>query len=142
MAAETVETNEPVASGRCYCGAIVFRVEGLVSAPCICHCDSCRRATGAPFVAWGTVDSSRFHIERGALRRVQRLAGIERGFCADCGTSLTYQKSPETIDFVLTALSDSGRWPPVMHIWMQDKLPWIVLADELPRHWTLPTAVP
>jgi hypothetical protein len=142
VVAETVEAEQPIGSGRCYCGAVVFRVEGPVGAPCICHCESCRRATGAPFVAWGTVDSAHFHIERGTLQHVKRSPGIERGFCAVCGTSLTYQESPDKIDFVLAALNDSGRWPPVMHIWLQDKLPWIVIADGLPRHWALPTAIP
>lgn len=119
--------------GRCYCGRVVFRVEGPVRTPCICHCESCRRAAGAASVAWGTVDSRRYHLEQGALQQVQR-ADVKRGFCAECGTSLTYQSGPDAIDFTLASLDDPTRWPPQMHIWVQDKLPWIVISDDLPQY--------
>jgi hypothetical protein len=121
------------ARGRCYCGQLIYRVEGPVHSLCVCHCESCRRAAGAAFVAWGTVDSDRFHIEQGTLKRVRRLQ-IERGFCADCGTSLTYQSHPAATDFTLASLDDPTLWPPQMHIWVADKLPWVGINDDLPQY--------
>ena len=38
--------------GGCLCGAIRYRVIAEPIARSICHCLSCRRASGAPSVAW------------------------------------------------------------------------------------------
>ncbi len=126
------------ARGRCYCGQLVFRVEGPVRSRCICHCESCRRAAGAAYVAWGTVDTDCFHLEQGELKRVRRLT-VERGFCANCGTSVTYQIERDAIDFTLAVLDDPMSWTPQIHIWVQDKLPWVALHDGLPQY---PTSSP
>ena len=37
-----------VYSGRCLCGAIKFEARGKPKGIFWCHCDSCRRHTGAP----------------------------------------------------------------------------------------------
>jgi hypothetical protein len=40
-----------VQEGGCLCGAVRHRVIGPAHATSICHCESCRRATGEPSVA-------------------------------------------------------------------------------------------
>ena len=59
-----------------------------------------------------------------------------RGFCAACGTSLTYRNDnrPTEIDVTLGTLDEPTRLVPQMHVWVADKLPWTVLADELPHY--------
>ena len=37
-------------TGRCHCGAISYSVEGEAAHHAICHCDDCRRWSGAPMV--------------------------------------------------------------------------------------------
>jgi len=34
----------------------------------------------------------------------------------------------------LATLDDPAALPPAAHIWMQDRLPWVILGDSLPRH--------
>jgi len=42
------------------------------------------------------------------------------------------------LDFTLLSLDDPSVLAPQMHIWVQDKLPWIKLSDGLPQFQTVP----
>lgn len=122
--------------GGCLCGAVRFAVTGPVTNPCFCHCRSCRRASGAPFVAWATFPADGFHLTRGALAEHASSKQVVRGFCGACGGALTYrhQARPAQLDVSLAALDDPARVPPAFHLWVSHKLPWIALGDGLPQH--------
>ncbi|MGA0609129.1 GFA family protein [Caldimonas sp. KR1-144] len=128
-----------VYEGGCQCGAVRWRGRGPVANLCFCHCESCRRASGAPFVAWGTFALEGFAIVRGALAQQSSSAHVRRGFCGACGTSLTYfhEGRAEEIDVTLASLDDPARLVPQRHIWVADKLPWVTLADGLPQYETV-----
>lgn len=126
----------PVYLGRCLCRTIRYRVTGELRNTCFCHCESCRRAAGAPYVAWGTIDRAALEILNGNLALVKSSQDVERGFCDHCGTSLTYSHAlrSEEIDITLASLDEPMRVVPQAHIWVQDKLPWITITDSLPQH--------
>jgi hypothetical protein len=123
-------------AGGCLCGATRFQVSGPATNRCFCHCESCRRASGAPFVAWATFPASGFRTTRGELARYRSSEKVARGFCAACGTTLTYvhDARPDEIDVALVALEDSTAVRPECHIWVSNKLPWVEIADLLPQH--------
>ncbi|HLJ37886.1 MAG TPA: GFA family protein [Steroidobacteraceae bacterium] len=125
-----------VLEGGCLCGAVRYRIDRPVRNPCFCHCASCRRATGAPMVPWGTCDREALHVVRGRLSEFRSSAEVSRGFCARCGTSLTYRHEARAgeIDVTLSTLDDPTLLPPRMHVWVADRLPWMVIADDLPQH--------
>lgn len=85
-------------------------------------------------VAWGTFARARFEITKGTLAEYTSSPQVWRGFCADCGTSITYRhaKRPEEIDVTLVTLDDPAALEPAAHIWVQDKLPWVNINDGLP----------
>jgi len=39
-------------TGRCLCGAVRYECGAPISPAAFCHCESCRRASGAHAVAW------------------------------------------------------------------------------------------
>lgn len=123
-------------AGGCLCGAVRYEITGAVSKPCFCHCASCRRATGAPMVPWGTVARDALRLTRGQLTEYRSSAQVWRGFCAHCGTSLTYRHEARSaeIDVTLVTLDDPARIAPQMHVWVNDRLPWVAIGDSLPRH--------
>jgi hypothetical protein len=90
-------------------------------------------------VAWGTVDADKFSIADGTLRTVNSSADAIRGFCAKCGSSLTYRRisRPGEIDFTLASLDDPTSYAPRTHIWVKDKLPRVQLNDGLPQFETV-----
>jgi hypothetical protein len=123
--------------GGCLCGAVRFEVSGPATFLCYCHCLSCRRASGAPLVAWGTFPSSTFVLTAGALTERASSAGIARGFCAACGTGLTYRRADwigDEIDVTLASLESPELLAPTMHVWVAHKLPWMEIADGLPQY--------
>jgi hypothetical protein len=127
-------TSGPGHEGGCFCGAVRFRLTGSVAQACYCHCASCRRAPGAPFVAWCTVAKDGFELTAGSLAEHRSSPGVTRGFCSHCGTSLTYtheERGAGEIDVTIATLDDPAPVVPTRHIWVEDKLPWLGIDDGL-----------
>jgi hypothetical protein len=122
-------------TGGCACGAVRYR---LVSAPFdagYCHCGMCRRAAGAPVLAFATVPLTDF-IVSGAPRRRHSSDFGERWFCGDCGTQLAMHvdHQPDTIDFTIASLDSPERVQPQFHIFFGSRLSWFDTRDDHPRH--------
>jgi hypothetical protein len=98
-----------------------------------CHCEDCRRASAAPYVTWCSVPSKEIEILSGELRRVA-YADRLRSFASCCGTPLFIQDevSSEWIDVTVASLDDAEAFPPQAAIWVEDKLPWVMLDASLP----------
>jgi hypothetical protein len=131
-----------VYEGGCMCGAVRFRARGPAFHLCYCHCRSCRRASGAPLLAWVTFEMRHLAWTNGAPALRASSPPVVRGFCASCGTALSYahQKRADHIDITLAALDDPGVLSPECHIWTSERLPWVVLNDGLPQYpeWRVP----
>lgn len=112
--------------GGCLCGAVRFRATGVPSSSVICHCRTCRKASGAPSVGWLTFDRSNLELVRGVLRRFVSSPGVERTFCGDCGSPLTYAsaRTPSSIDITTISLDDPSAFPPTGEVWVSHKLGW------------------
>jgi hypothetical protein len=94
----------------------------------------CRRASGAPFVAWFSVPRSQLRLS-GEPRRFRSSDKATRGFCPDCGTALTFELdgAADEIDITTASLDDPNRVPPADHIYASSRIAWIKLADALPQ---------
>jgi hypothetical protein len=128
--------SEGVLEGGCLCGEVRYRVSDVRSDPAFCHCSSCRRASGAPVVAWFTVPRESFVLVKGEPVEYRSSPPVVRTFCGRCGTALTYRHSryPDALDVTTTTLDDPAAVPPVDHVWVSDRIPWMKLADGLPTH--------
>ncbi len=127
--------NDTSLDGRCFCDNIHYRISPPFRNLCLCHCESCRRAAGAPFLAWGTVDRSAFHLLRGELSYHRSSPGVERGFCNRCGSSITYynESRREDLDFTLATLVDPESLQPRIQIFTEDRLAWIDCRSDRPN---------
>jgi hypothetical protein len=124
---ESAVVGKATYSGKCFCGRVRFTVTEPIRNGCFCHCESCRRATGSALVAWGTVNEADFRILSGEVSVHRSSPQVERGLCSVCGTSLTYRHELRAgdVDFTLVSLDAAEGIEPQMHIWVQDKLPWV-----------------
>jgi hypothetical protein len=122
------------ATGGCLCGAVRYRVHGPARTS-LCHCRSCRLATGGPSLAWAIFDEGNVTFERGAPAIYESSPGVERGFCAQCGTSLTYRRAnrPGLFDVTTASLDDPEVFPPSKEIWVSERLSWITHNSSLPQ---------
>ncbi|NCF23193.1 MAG: GFA family protein [Gammaproteobacteria bacterium] len=129
-------------SGRCFCGQARFELTGEPAFACHCHCESCRRAAGAPFVTWVSFDYANLSLTSGTITEYRSSPGVRRGHCAICGTTITYwsDKRPGEIDIALASLDEATGIEPAAHIWVEDKVAWLVIDDGLPRYKTTVTA--
>lgn len=125
-----------IIKGGCLCGQIRYRISATPTGSCICHCESCRRAAGASTVAWVTAPKPAFLMTQGNLTQFHSSPPVTRGFCARCGTTLTYEyEGADSIDITTATLDDPDAWPPTREIWLQDKLSWQVTDPGL-EHFT------
>lgn len=122
-------------SGGCLCGGTRYRLLAAPTSLGDCHCIDCRRASGAPYVTWGTVPRDQVQITSGQVRRVPH-AGRVRSFAACCGTPLFFEDAPDsaTIDVTIASLDDPRPFGPRKAIWTEDRLPWVPLDPALPAH--------
>lgn len=136
-------TRETILEGGCLCGALRYRVRGEGRNLAFCHCRSCRLAAGAPYVAWGTWDDDEFEVTAGELRECRSSELVTRGFCAECGSTITYRHSSREgeLDVTLATLDDPNAVAPKCHIFTSHRLAWIRLDDGLPQfeEWGLPS---
>jgi hypothetical protein len=122
--------------GGCFCGFVRYRAGTPVFHETSCHCSICRRTSGAPFVTWFSVADPDFAFTSGEAVIFRSSDHGSRSFCPRCGTPLTFRssRSPQEVDVTTCSLDEPERLPPRDHTWTSARLPWIALADGLPRH--------
>jgi len=128
--------NKSIHSGRCFCGQLQFKVAGPAKFACFCHCESCRRAAGAAYVPWATFEKATFVVTDGNMSEHCSSPQATRGLCSHCGTSISYEHNDRKgqIDINLTSFDDPAGFSPSAHIWVDDKLPWVSIDDDLPQY--------
>lgn len=124
-----------VFEGGCRCGEVRYRATAAPYATSLCHCRSCRLSAGAPSVAWVIFREEDVAIVSGHLAVHASSPGVERGFCARCGTSLTYTRAnrPGFFDVTTASLDDPDALPPSKEIWTSERLAWVSAQPELPQ---------
>lgn len=122
--------------GHCLCGALRYEVDGAPVQQTNCHCSMCRRASGAPYVAWFSVPSTQFRFVAGEPARYQSSSHATRTLCAGCGTPITFEsvRDPDYVDVTICSLSDPEALAPADHTFTSAQLSWVKLADGLPRY--------
>ncbi len=123
-------------SGRCLCGAVRFSYEGPEVWVGHCHCESCRRATASPFTTFLGVPRHAVRFAGTPARSYRSSPGVRRSFCGTCGTPIAYESDrfPDEIHLYAANLDAPAEAKPQFHVHTAEQLPWIVLADGLPRH--------
>lgn len=121
--------------GGCLCGAVRYVLSRPALQTCLCHCEDCRRASGAHAVAWTFFPAGALEWRVG-LPRVIRFAERERSFCGDCGTPLMFYDPgiPEFFEVSTCSLDEPGKFPPKDQCWMVDALGWGEGVPQLPRY--------
>ena len=122
------------ATGGCLCGNVRYRVEGGSIWAGYCHCASCRRFSGGVVTNWLGICATDLVFTRGKPNQYLD-GGVSRGFCRDCGSSLSYASTrfPDYIQLHLGTLDNPAVVVPEAHVHCAEKVAWFEVADELPR---------
>lgn len=131
-----------VRTGGCHCGEVRYEMLGEVFNATLCHCSLCRATTGAPAVAWCSVEATNFRFTRGLPRSYRSTPHGTRTFCATCGTQLTFREDSDTgIDITTASLDAPGEdaVAPRDQTYARSELPWMDRSLALPRFDTTRT---
>jgi hypothetical protein len=124
-------------TGGCQCGAVRYRVSGPLKRASICHCRMCQKAFGSFFAPLVGTKLSGFALTRGALGLFKSSDLVERGFCRDCGTPLTFRDlDGDWIEVSIGSLDDPAAIPPVVQVGVESRLPWFSDLARLPSEET------
>jgi hypothetical protein len=124
-----------VLDGGCLCQAIRYRIVGEPTVICHCHCTMCRRASGAPVVAWATFKPAELAFTRGNPKYYASSSRARRQFCPACGTQLTFQlnvRAETEIDVTLASFDEPRHLPVREHVYASTRLPWVHVDEHLP----------
>jgi len=121
-------------TGRCLCGRVRYLAAGEPLWVAHCHCESCRRATGAPLATYAGFAAEAFAWTAGEPASFASSSGVLRTFCGRCGTSLTYQgeRWPGEVHVLAATLDRPGAVTPQGEAFAGERLPWLRLAPAPP----------
>lgn len=124
--------------GGCQCRRARHRADGSAGSSSVCYCRMCQKALGNPFMAF-----VRFPVEKVTWSKppavFASLNMVERGFCRDCGTPLTYRQTDgPNISLTLNSLDDPDAVRPEVGTATERKARRLQDLDSLPREeWNL-----
>ena len=136
--------DKKVFAGGCLCGALRYRSTAAPVRGVMCHCDMCRKHSGAPALAFVHFPVETFSWENGEPTRYRSSEFAERGFCSVCGSSITMHEAvlSDRIQIAVGSLDEPGRVGIDDHVWTRSQIAWFDVNDGLPRFEQSSSVVP
>jgi hypothetical protein len=120
------QPRNPILTGGCQCGAVRYALLAEPTGASICHCRMCQKAFGSYFAPFAGVPPKDLEWVRGTLATYRSSEMVERGFCRDCGTPLTFRYlDRDRISVSLGSLDDPARVVPGKQFGLESRLPFL-----------------
>ena len=120
--------------GSCLCGHVAFVAEGAFNNVTNCHCTTCQKASGAPYVTW--VEFPAMQITWTGAEPTWRISSDkgERGFCPKCGSTVTFRfLGSDAIDLACVLFDDPSMFTPSDELYTDSRRNWTVLKPGIPH---------
>ncbi len=89
----------------------------------------CQKQYGNYFAALASVPRDKFQLTRGSLSHFRSSQNMQRGFCRDCGTPLTYESmTNNSVSIALGSLDRVAEIKPTIQYGLESRVKWY---DEL-----------
>jgi hypothetical protein len=129
--------RNPVATGGCQCGKVRYALYGEPFNPHICHCRMCQKAFGSFFAPLAGNKLADFAWTRGEPGIFRSSEIVERGFCRDCGTPLSFRYTTrDNIAISIGSLDEPQRLMPKHQYGIESRMPWFGELAGLPGSTT------
>ena len=126
-------TAEADFEGGCLCSAVRWRASGTPTRVVHCHCEMCRRSSGAAFITAAAYPAAAVRREAGELTWYQSSPEASRGSCARCG-NWSSRRRGEDVWLTVGTFDEPENVTPQEHHMAESQLPWVKqLDDGLPR---------
>jgi hypothetical protein len=124
-------------TGGCQCGAVRYEWTVKPTHSSVCYCRMCQKASGQPFMALTGGKVEHLKWTRGTPAVFKSSNFVERCFCKDCGTQLTYAfEGRGRISVAVNSLDDPEAMPPTKQYGIESKVSWLEGIDSLPAQRT------
>jgi len=125
-----------IRTGGCQCGAIRFEVTGELGHASICHCRMCQKAFGNFFAPLVSVREATLTWTKAEPKRFASSNLVNRGFCAECGTPLTYE-APDGVAVAIAAFDHPEAIEPSIQFGVESRLKYLDHINRWPVRTTL-----
>jgi hypothetical protein len=125
-------------AGGCSCGAVRFTVDRYIYSQ-LCHCDACKKRTGAAYGISVVIENEDLQEFRGDVRTFTRTAEsgnpVEYDFCPKCATTLRWRVAVLRNRQVLAggAFDDPRAFTIAGEMYTAEALPWARIGCEVTR---------
>jgi hypothetical protein len=121
--------TEDIRTGRCFCGDVRFEARGAPRFVSNCHCESCRRASSAPSVAWVGFTDAQVNLSGESLRHYESSPGVKRYFCGTCGSPIAFKGEAWAGETHVPACAFDApeALAPTSDHFAEERLPWAAL---------------
>jgi hypothetical protein len=119
--------------GGCPCDAVRFEITDVFDAG-YCHCNRCRKHTGAPVFAFVHVPRAAFKLLSGELTAEAKERLGQGLICGFCRASVYFDMGErDLLSIGIGRLDEPAGVRPTFHQCVSSKLPWLEISDNLPR---------
>jgi hypothetical protein len=120
-------------TGGCQCGAVRYAIYGEPYNPHICHCRMCQKAFGSFFAPLVSIKYEHFDWTRGEPGVFRSSEAVERRFCRDCGTPLSYAAlGSDHISIAIGSLDRPTTVVPARQFGIESRMPYFRVLHTLP----------
>ncbi len=125
-------------TGGCQCGAVRYRLLADLASSHVCHCRMCQRATGGLFAALVGAQKGTVEWTKGTPSFFASSSLAQRGFCAVCGTPLSfaYEKSSARFYITIGSLDDPNAAPITRQFGVESQVGWVKFCEDVAREKT------
>lgn len=118
-----------ISHGSCLCGAVQFDASGAPTSVAACHCQSCRKHTGAPVAVFVDYERNQVAFTGEPITIYESSTGVRRGFCSRCGSTLIYQASnlPNMVHIHIGSFDKPDRFQPSTNENTSSQIAWVKL---------------
>ena len=131
------EKTLPITGG-CMCGAVRYETTGESFRVINCHCQSCRKHTGAPAATLAVYKVGQVKFNGDERKIYKSSPGVGRVFCRECGTPLTWETGLGDMGPVcalhISTFDNPNALMPTAHSFYSERISWFDIADNLPRY--------
>jgi hypothetical protein len=125
-------------AGGCLCGSVRYQTTGAPDRVLHCHCQSCRKHTGASAATLAVYRKDQVAFSGIERRLYSSAPNVARAFCPECGTTLTWETvlgdEGKICALHISTFDDPNALPPDGHSFYVERLAWFEIQDALPRH--------
>jgi hypothetical protein len=126
-------SREPLSSGGCRCGAVRYAIYAPTHNPHICHCRMCQKAFGSFFAPLVGIKNDGFAWTKSEPGVFMSSEIVERRFCRDCGTPLSFNyKASDHISVSIGSLDQPEKVKPENQYGVESRVSYFAELHALP----------